>query len=157
MQVLLFDNVQVTGYLNIIIYPLFLMVLPFNINRTLLLFMGVLLGVAADALNCSFGVYSIVFIFLGYIRPILLRIFAKSDLEDSPAMPTSGVMGVGSFFQYLLVIMFVTISAVTFLERLTFDYLLTAMYKILISTLVSSIFIYFIQLPLNKLNKNTWF
>ncbi|MFI3267941.1 MAG: hypothetical protein R3Y51_04395 [Rikenellaceae bacterium] len=156
LQMILFDNIQITGYLNIIIYPLFLILLPFNTNRIILLFLGAVLGLTADIISCSFGVYSIVFIFLGFVRPFLLRLFVKTDLEDSPAMPVSGVMGAASFLQYLFVIMFLTFVSVTFLERLTLDYLWVAMLKILVSTVVSSLIIYFLQLPLNKLNKNTW-
>lgn len=155
-QVILFDNIQITGYLNIIIYPLFLILLPFNINRVALLLLAAALGITADTINYSYGVYSIIFIFLGYTRPFLLRLFVKSDLADSPAMPVSGVMGTSSYLQFLLLIMFLTFVSVTFLERLTLDYLWIAMLKIIISTLVSSIFVYFLQLPLNKLNKNTW-
>lgn len=155
-QVLLFDNIQISGYLNIIIYPLFLVLLPFNVSNLISLLVGALLGFTADVLNSSSGVYSIVFILLGYLRPFLLKIFTKSDYIDTPSMPLSGVMGVWVFFRYLFVMMFLMFVVVTFLERLTLEFMWVAMIKIVISSVVSTIVVYFIQLPLNKLNKNVW-
>lgn len=156
VQMLLFDNLHVSGYLNIVIYPIFLLLLPFDMKSIGVLLCSLLLGITADLCSDTLGSYTIVLLLLGYLRPLILRQISKIDFQNSPSMPLSGALGIWRFLIYSFFNVFIMFVGSIFLERLTFDYMLMVWVKIFISSFVTTIVIFFIQLPLNRLNRNLW-
>lgn len=153
LQLFLFNNIQISGYLNIIIYPLLLILLPIKIRGLWLLLSGLLLGVVADMIEGTEGVFTITFIFLAFLRPTLLKIFLRRDLLDVVIVPISNAIGVAAFLQYTFWVNLLMFLIVIFLERFSFEHISFILLKLGISTIVSTYIIYVIQLPLNRVNK----
>lgn len=77
LQGLVFNNVLFWGYANPYLYILFILLLPVNIDKALLLVSCFALGVCMDMFENSGGVHAAACTFIGFIRPIVLRILSR--------------------------------------------------------------------------------
>lgn len=150
LQLLLFDNIQISGYLNILIYPLFLLLLPMNISGFMLLILATVLGSFADIMAGTAGIHSIGTIFIAFMRPTLLKLIVRDDLLSSNMMPSSNVIGIKQFLQYSTLMMFILFTVILLLERLTLDYLFFTILRIIISTIVSVMILFLLQLIFSR-------
>ena len=73
VQILLFNHINFLGYVNPYPYVIFILVFPFTGNKSLLIFLGFLLGLSVDIFSDSGGVHAAACVFLAYIRPLLLK------------------------------------------------------------------------------------
>ncbi|MEZ4853610.1 rod shape-determining protein MreD [Flavobacterium sp.] len=72
-QVLVFNNINILGYINPYPYILFILLFPINGNKFLLLLSSFLLGLLIDMFSNSAGIHAFASTFLAYIRPNLFR------------------------------------------------------------------------------------
>lgn len=73
LQFLLLNQLLFLGYINPYLYPLFILLLPANWNRSTLLSTGFVYGLAADMVENSGGLHAAACTFLAFIRPVLVR------------------------------------------------------------------------------------
>jgi len=73
MQILLFNHINFLGYVNPYPYMVFILVFPFTGNKSLLIFLGFLLGLSVDIFSDSGGVHAASCVFIAYLRPLLLK------------------------------------------------------------------------------------
>jgi len=72
-QVLLFNNVNLFGYINPYPYILFIILFPVNGNKTALLLGSFILGITLDMFCNSGGVHALASIILAYARPSIFK------------------------------------------------------------------------------------
>lgn len=99
-QVLILNNIQLFGYLNPYLYILFVLVLPPNINRSLLLLLAFLSGWTIDIFENSGGIHASASVFIAFIRPTLLRYIVPRVGSELDRISLWG-MGGGRFFTYI--------------------------------------------------------
>ncbi len=73
VQIYIFNNVNLFGYINPYPYILFLLVFPFTANRAVYIFIAFLTGLTMDMFGNSGGVHAAACLFLAYLRPVALR------------------------------------------------------------------------------------
>ena len=73
IQILLFNHINFMGYINPYPYILFIVVFPFTGNKSLLIFLGFLLGLSVDIFSDSGAVHAAACVFIAYLRPLLLK------------------------------------------------------------------------------------
>lgn len=73
IQVLLLNHVNLLGYINPYIYPLFVLAFPLDGNKTLLIFLGFLLGLSIDMFENSGGVHAAATTTIAWLRPVFLK------------------------------------------------------------------------------------
>ncbi len=73
IQVLLLNHINFLGYINPYLYILFIIIFPFNGNKSLLIFLSFLLGLSVDMFGDSGGVHAAACVFIAYIRPVFLK------------------------------------------------------------------------------------
>jgi rod shape-determining protein MreD len=73
LQVFVLNHINFLGYINPYMYVLFIIIFPFTGNRTLLIFLGFLLGLTIDMFSDTGGVHAAATVFIAYIRPALLK------------------------------------------------------------------------------------
>ncbi|MDX1462630.1 MAG: rod shape-determining protein MreD [Marinirhabdus sp.] len=73
VQILLFNHINFLGYVNPFPYILFILVFPFTGNKSLLIFLGFLLGLSIDIFSDSGGVHAAACVFIAYLRPLILK------------------------------------------------------------------------------------
>ena len=73
LQVLLFNNMYLFGFINPMIYLLFFVIYRFDGDQTLFIFTSFLLGFCIDFLSQSGGAHSIAALTIAYVRPQIIR------------------------------------------------------------------------------------
>lgn len=73
VQVFVFNNINLFGYINPSVYLLFLILFPVKVNRSLFLFLGFILGLTMDFFNNTGGVHAAACLLAAYARPLLLK------------------------------------------------------------------------------------
>ena len=99
-QILILNNIQLSGYLNPYIYILFIIGLPFEIPRWSLLVLGFLLGLTVDLFTHTVGMHTAATVFMAFLRPGLLRSLEPRGGYEPDTVPSIQDYGFKWFFQY---------------------------------------------------------
>jgi hypothetical protein len=134
------------GYINPYIYILFILLLPATINKSLLLIMAFVTGLTIDYFGNTLGLHAAATVLLAFARPGILNFFLPNMEFSSEEEPNITKLKPGGFLKYTLVLVFIHHSALFFLEVFSFDGFLTTIYRIILSTLVTTLMIMIITL-----------
>jgi rod shape-determining protein MreD len=72
-QVLICNHIDFLGYINPLVYIYFILLFPFNVNRSLFLVLAFALGLTVDLFSDSGGANAAACLIIAYIRPFVLR------------------------------------------------------------------------------------
>jgi rod shape-determining protein MreD len=136
LQVLVFNQVYFSGYINPYIYVLFILLLPLSTPRYLLLFSGFLIGLTVDVFSDSLGMHTAATVFIAYVRPGIIRAISvrEEDRNDYPGLKQNKF----SWFFYYASLMVVLHHAVLFyLEYFTFSHFFITFLRVLVSSIFS--------------------
>jgi len=141
VQVLVFNNMNLGGYLHPYIYVLFLLLLPVNINRSLLLILAFITGITIDYFAGTMGLNAAASVFLAYLRPGTIRLFFGNQEFTSDESVGLASVGIFGFFKYSIVLVFMHQLLLFYLEVLSFNHFFFTLTKVLFSTLFSTFII----------------
>lgn len=143
LQSLVLNNVNVSGFINPYVFPLFILLLPFDTKGWVLLFSAFFLGLTIDLFNGTLGMQTFATVFMAFLRPKFLQnIQPKSDKFNYPNLNENGFSW---FLVYFLSLTFIHHLSYFFIEIGSFrDFFHTILLTVL-STLVS-VFIMFLLL-----------
>ncbi|MCF8405173.1 MAG: rod shape-determining protein MreD [Bacteroidales bacterium] len=107
LQVLILDNINLGGSINPYLYILFVLLLPFETPKWLLLILSFLIGILVDVFAGTPGMHAASTVFLAYLRPVVIANI-QTNKEFEPGMqPSISDLGFRWFFFYTLVLVFV--------------------------------------------------
>lgn len=136
-QVLLIDNMNLGGYINPPLYILFILLLPFQTPRWLLLLSSFFLGMAVDAFSNSTGLHAAASTFVAFMRPFIIRfVGAPADYEEH-LNPGIRDMGTRWFIIYSLFLILLHQFAYGMLESFYLSELWIILLRMLLSTAVT--------------------
>lgn len=142
IQVLILINVEInSSYVNLYIYPLFLLLLPIRIPKISLLVIAFCLGIGIDMFYDSSGVHAATCVFIAYIRPGVLMIMEPRGGYEQNHKPTKNQFGAAWFFQYVGILLFIHLSMVFLLEIFSFGEFGWTLLKTFLSFLLSMMLI----------------
>ncbi len=78
-QVLIFSRIEVNYAVYLMIYPLFLLVLPFRMPLAQILLLSFVIGLAIDNFMNTFGLHASSLVFAAYLRPFIFKIIAPNE------------------------------------------------------------------------------
>ena len=107
LQVLLFNNIQFSGYVNPYIYVMFILLLPFELPSWLLLILSFTTGLTMDLFSGTPGMQTSATVLAGFIRPYVLRITSPRDGYETGAVPSMMVYGFRWFLIDASIVVFV--------------------------------------------------
>ena len=140
-QVLLFNNIQFSGYVNPYVYIMFILLLPVEIPSWLLLLLSFITGIIMDLFMGSPGMHSSATLFAGFIRPYVLRVISPRDGYESGSAPSMLTYGFRWFLFYSSIIVMAHHLVLFYLEVFRFVDFFRTMGRVLLSSLVSITFI----------------
>jgi rod shape-determining protein MreD len=145
LQILLFNNIQFSGYVNPYVYIMFILLLPIEIPSWLLLLLSFATGLIIDFFSGSPGMHTSATVLAGFVRPYVLRIVSPRDGYESGSDPSMLIYGFRWFFLYTLFIVLVHHIALFYLEVFRFAEFFRTMLRVFLSTLFSMTFILLIE------------
>ncbi len=145
LQLLLFNHIQFSGYVNPYVYLMFILLLPFEIASWLLLLLAFALGMLIDIFSGTPGMHSSATLLAGFVRPYVLRVISPRDGYESGSNPSMLVYGFKWFFFYTLIMVLVHHTALFYLEVFSFTGFFRTLLRVLLSSAFSIIFILLIE------------
>ena len=154
-QGLLFDQFEPGWGIHIMIYPMFILLLPFETRPIYLLFYAFLLGLAIDTFTNSFGLHTSSALVLAYFRPQLYALLESRDGYDVGKIATFSDMKRSWFFRAYGFGLLIHHLFFFTLEMFKFSDFFFIIQKTIFSVIASFLMILFIQLIfLNRANKS---
>jgi hypothetical protein len=145
LQVLLFNNIQFSGYVNPYVYVMFILLLPIEIPSWLLLLLSFFTGLIIDFFSGSPGMHTFATVLAGFVRPYVLRLVSPRDGYESGPDPSMMVYGLRWFTTYALLIVLIHHFALFYIEVFRFADFFRTMLRVLLSTVFSMTFILLIE------------
>lgn len=137
LQVLVFDNIRFGQYIHPYLYVLFLMLLPFQTPKWLLLLAGFFMGLGVDIFNKTPGLNAAASVFLTFVRPFVINLTTrKNDIQDR-FEPSPSEMGFKWFVVYALILLIIHNLSLFLLEAFSLRLLGQTLLQVLLSVPVS--------------------
>jgi hypothetical protein len=109
LQGLILHRINLGGsqfnYILIFIYPLFIVLLPIQIGRGLLILLAFLLGLSIDVFYDSPGLHASASVFTAFIRPFVLVSVQPRGGYKINALPNREQFGFNWFFRYCSILL----------------------------------------------------
>jgi len=154
LQVLVFNSININGYIDPYIYIYIVLVLPFNTKPWVLLFSSFLLGMSVDIFSNTTGIHAAATTFAAFIRPSVIRLFTGKQNFDTNIYPSIRDMGLGWFYKYALLIILAHQTVLFTLETFKFTDILRLVYRISFSSGITLAIVILMQyLFLKRQNK----
>lgn len=142
VQVLILINVEInTSYVNLYIYPLFLLLLPIKIQKNLLLIIAFFLGIAVDMFYDTSGIHAATCVFIAFMRSGVLALIEPRGNYEANQAPTKRNFGAGWFFQYVGILLFIHLFLIFLLEAFSFAGFGFTLLKTILSFILSMVLV----------------
>ena len=146
MQVFIFNKINLGGYLNPMVYPLFIILLPFEISGFNLLLVAFFMGIGIDLFVGSIGLHAGATVFMAFFRTIGLRIISSNREYESGISPGINDLGYLWFIKYTSLLVFAHHLYFFIMEAFTFVDFDETLFRVFISSMFSIILIMFIDI-----------
>jgi hypothetical protein len=156
LQVIVFSQVRLGPlgpyYIDIIVFPLAYLLLPFRTPRELQFLLAFGIGLVVDLSMQSPGLHAGASVFTIAVRPIILRLLEPRGGYDKLHSPTLKRFKWPWFASFMSILSFVHILFYFSMEVFTPLFLGAILIKTLLSWFVSTLFIFLIVIILNPLD-----
>lgn len=144
VQVLLLQGISTpigSFYLSVFVFPLFIILLPFDTEPYVGLLIAFVLGLLTDQFYHSPGVFAGAGVFAAFVRPLFLTINEPKTGYARDVSPTIKSMGIVWFLRFATPVIIAFILWYCMLEVFTFRGIGTALLKTLICAPISLILV----------------
>jgi hypothetical protein len=146
LQLFLFNNIQLSGYINPYVYILFILLLPLEIPGWLLLLLGFLTGLSVDTFMNTHGTHSSATLFMAFLRPYVLNFITQRDDIEKKGSPTMKNNGFNWFFRYALILVLAHHLTLFLIENFSLVNFGITLWRAILSTVVTLVFVLTAQL-----------
>ncbi|MFO7827023.1 MAG: rod shape-determining protein MreD [Bacteroidales bacterium] len=137
LQVFILNNIQFSGYINPYIYVVFILTLPFEIPKWLLLVLAFIMGITIDIFSHTIGMHSSATVFMAFLRPFVLEIIAPRDGYESETYPQLKYYGGSWFLKYTAILVFAHHLFLFYIEVFRFSDFFATMTRAILSSIFS--------------------
>ena len=82
IQSLVLNSLEIGLGIQLMIYPLFIVLLPFETSLPILLLVAFVMGFSIDSISNTFGLHTSSLLVVAYLRPFVFNIFSPRDGYD---------------------------------------------------------------------------
>lgn len=146
IQVLVLNNIQFSGYINPYLYVLAILLLPLDLPKWSVLFISLFTGLIIDSFSDTLGIHASACVFLAFLRPFILGIFAPREGYDPGNLPDVRHNGFVWFLKYTIILVLAHHLFLFFAETFRFSDFFNTFSKAFISSIFTLILIFIIQM-----------
>lgn len=150
IQVLLLNNMQLGGLINPFLYVMFLLTLPIQVPKLLLLLIGLVTGLSVDMFQNTMGMHASACLVLCFFRPTWLKMIAPRDGYESDAVPGIRKFGLQWFAAYSIVLIVLHHFVLFYIELFRFSEFFTTFLRVILSSIVTLLLIIITQYLITK-------
>jgi hypothetical protein len=146
LQIWIFNHFVVfNGLAACYVYVGFLLLLPYETDKILLLFLGFQTGILIDIFSNTLGIHTAACVLVAYLRPYVIQLITpRGGYEENMELSLHN-MGFEWFLRYMLLLTFVHHFVLFFIEAAQFSNFFYTLLKIILSTLFSSLLMILFQ------------
>jgi rod shape-determining protein MreD len=141
IQVLILNNIQVSGYIIPYFYVLFILLMPFETPNWLLLVVAFGLGISVDLFVQTPGMHAAATVFMAFLRPWVLEMSAPRDGYEAGSFPRIYYYGFQWFLRYTVILVFAHHFLLFFIEVFRFAEFFSTLLRVILSSILSIILI----------------
>lgn len=145
LQVIVFNNLQLGGYINAFPYIYLILILPISLGRVPLLFIGFFLGLTVDVFSDTGGIHAAATTLIAFYRPLFLSAQSPREGYELHAVPHISVFGFGWFFLYSTLLTFIHHFLLFYLEVFRFSEFFHTFLKVLLSSVLTLVLVLLIE------------
>ncbi|MBN2813227.1 MAG: rod shape-determining protein MreD [Bacteroidales bacterium] len=144
-QLLIFNNIEFSGYVNPYVYVLFILLLPFTTPRIVLLISAFALGLIIDLFMGTPGVHSSATVLMAFSRSSVMALFSPREGYQSGTYPRLAEFGLEWFVKYTVMLVLIHHFALFYLEVFSFHHFFSTLFRAFLSSVLTSLIIIFSQ------------
>jgi len=144
-QLLVFNNIELSGYINPYVYVLFILLLPFDVPNVVLLLSAFALGLCIDLFMGTPGVHSSATVLMAFARPAVLTIFSPREGYQAGTQPRMIQFGLEWFIKYTVLLVLIHHFTLFYLEVFTLHHFFSTFLRAILSSLLTSVILIFSQ------------
>jgi hypothetical protein len=141
VQVLILQNINVSTYINIFIYPMFILLLPVRTPHWLVIFLAFLLGLFIDIFYTTYGMHAAVSTFTAYLRGLVMRIIQPRGGYTTDRTPNRRMLGDTWYIQYAALFLSIHILVLIIIEHLGLPFTTDVIYRYLLTYIFSLVIV----------------
>ena len=141
LQVAIFNEMQISRFLNPSFYVLFILLLPFETPKWLQLISAFALGIIADAFLNTPGINTAASVLMAFSRPGILNLISPREGYESGSFPGISDMGFVWFLKYSLSLILIHQLCLYFTEAMSFRFIDTTIIISIANTITTTFFI----------------
>ena len=141
VQVLVINYITLNELINPYLYPIFILLLPFNTPKWVLILIGFVLGLSVDLFSNSMGVHAAACTLMAYLRPYVINMLTPTGGYEVEDIPSVSSLGLTWFLPYAAILIFIHHIALMLIIFASLSYPLFLVSKILLSTVASIVLI----------------
>ena len=150
LQVLILNKINIIGYVNPYVFPLFILLFHIDTKGVALLLSAFALGFIIDLFNSTLGMHTFAMVFMAYLRPVFISFFRpKSDKVQYPTLQENDFSWM---LFYVFSMLFIHHLVYFFIEAASFTNFIHTFSLVVLSTVMST-FISFLLLFTFKSSK----
>ena len=144
-QVLVLKGISIGGknlyYSHIMVYPLFIILLPIKTSRSAVLILAFFMGLSVDVFYNTLGFHASALVFMAFFRSRILTKMEPREKYNINFAPTKKRMGFGWFIQYAGIMLILHLFIYYSVDAFSFMHFGDLLLKTLFSFISSMIFI----------------
>ena len=82
LQALVLNQLEIGLGIQVMVYPLFIFLLPFEFSIIAMLFLAFAMGIVIDSICNTYGLHTSSLLLFTYLRPIIFKMFAPREGYD---------------------------------------------------------------------------
>lgn len=145
LQVLIVQNMRLGSYIILLPYVLFILMLPFEFHKNLVLALAFVTGLTIDVFYDTAGMHAAACTLIGFLRHYVLKLIAPREGYEVGMLPTVDSMGSLWFLTYAGILIFAHHLLFFYLEIFRFDEFFKTLWRVILSSIGTFVFVYVIQ------------
>ncbi|HOF15532.1 MAG TPA: hypothetical protein PLF32_05680 [Bacteroidales bacterium] len=120
-QIIIVNSVSLWGIITPMVYILFILILPFQTPRWLVVLLGFLMGFSVDMFTGVLGLHAIASGLIAFLRMPIINVIPSKVTFEEHLRPILWDMHFKWYFQYVLYLTLIHHIVYYFLEAMSFD------------------------------------
>jgi rod shape-determining protein MreD len=141
LQVLVFNNIQVSGFINPYFYILFILLLPFETPKWSLPLIGFMLGLSIDIFTQTPGIHTSATVLMAFSRPYILSLISPREGYEPGSYPRLYYYGLEWFVKYSVILICIHHFFLFYIEIFRISDFFATFLRAILSSVFSIIFI----------------
>lgn len=155
LQVLVLNHVQWSGFVNPYVYLVFILLLPYETPKWLLLLSAFAIGITIDMFGNTSGMHAAASVFMAFARPGILSLIAPRDGYEAETKLTPLDMGFKWFVTYVSISVLLHHLFYFYIEVFRFSEFFQTFFKAILNSVITTLLIILGQYIFSKRSKKT--